>query len=48
MHDTIHIRPARPQDASTIAHIQVDGYRSAYAGIFAQDYMVAAPGWGSP
>jgi len=39
MADTIHVRPARPEDAAAIARIQVDSYRSAYAGIFPQDYL---------
>ncbi|MCX6070607.1 MAG: hypothetical protein NTU91_07070 [Chloroflexi bacterium] len=39
MTDAIHIRPVYPQDAATIARIQVDGYRSAYAGILPQDYL---------
>jgi hypothetical protein len=37
MADAIHIRPARLEDAAAMARIQVDSYRSAYAGILPQD-----------
>lgn len=33
------IRPARPEDCASIAHIQVDSYRTAYFGIFPQEYL---------
>ena len=39
MADAIHIRPARREDAAALARIQVDSYRSAYAGIFPQEYL---------
>ena len=39
MADAIHVRPARREDAAALARIQVDSYRSAYAGIFPQDYL---------
>ncbi len=39
MADAIHIRPPRREDAAALARIQVDSYRSAYAGIFPQDYL---------
>jgi ribosomal protein S18 acetylase RimI-like enzyme len=33
------IRPADLQDCPTLAHLQVDSYRSAYAGILPQEYL---------
>jgi hypothetical protein len=48
MAETLLIRLARLDDAPAIARLQVDSYRSAYAGIFPQDCMAAAPGWASP
>lgn len=39
MSENIQIRPACLEDAAAIARLQVDSYRSAYAGIFPQDYL---------
>lgn len=39
MTEVVQIRPARREDASAIARLQVDSYRSAYAGIFPQAYL---------
>lgn len=33
------IRPAALEDAESLAHVQVDSYRSAYAGILPDDYL---------
>jgi ribosomal protein S18 acetylase RimI-like enzyme len=33
------IRPARLADSAALAHIQVDNYQTAYAGILPQDYL---------
>ena len=33
------IRDARTEDAAALAHIQVDSYRTAYAGILPADYL---------
>ena len=33
------IRPARLDDAAALSHLQVDSYRSAYAGLLPQDYL---------
>ena len=35
----IHIRPATPEDAASIARVHVDSWRSAYAGIVPADYL---------
>jgi ribosomal protein S18 acetylase RimI-like enzyme len=37
--DALHIRPARLEDAPALARLQVDSYRSAYAGILPQDFL---------
>ena len=37
--DVLRIRPARIGDAARIARLQVDSYRSAYAGILPQDHL---------
>lgn len=39
MTDAVRIRPAQLEDAAAIARLQVDSYRTAYAGIFPQDYL---------
>lgn len=39
MTEAIRIRPARLEDAPDLARIQVDSYRSAYAGILPEDYL---------
>lgn len=35
----MHIRHAAVEDSAALAHIQVDSYRSAYAGILPDDYL---------
>jgi ribosomal protein S18 acetylase RimI-like enzyme len=35
----VHIRLARVEDSAGLAHVQVDSYRTAYAGIMPQDYL---------
>jgi len=36
---TIHIRPANAADAPAIARVNVDSWRSTYAGIVAEDFL---------
>jgi ribosomal protein S18 acetylase RimI-like enzyme len=38
--DAITIRPARPDDASRIARLDVETWRAAYAGILATQFLV--------
>lgn len=35
----MNIRPATPHDAAALAHIQVDSYRTAYAGLMPPEYL---------
>jgi ribosomal protein S18 acetylase RimI-like enzyme len=35
----MNIRPATAHDAAALAHIQVHGYRTAYAGLMPADYL---------
>lgn len=35
----LHIRPAKLEDCAGLAHVQVDSYRRAYAGILPQEYL---------
>lgn len=35
----MHIRKARPEDSANIARVQVDSYRTAYAGILPPAYL---------
>ncbi|MFN2283450.1 MAG: GNAT family N-acetyltransferase, partial [Anaerolineae bacterium] len=35
----MNIRRAKFEDSAGIAHVQVDSYRTAYAGIFPQAYL---------
>ncbi len=37
--EKVHIRPARDADRPTIAALQADSWRSAYAGILPADYL---------
>lgn len=37
----VHIRPAVKADSAWLAHIQVDSYRAAYAGILPEEYLAA-------
>jgi len=36
---SVNIREANPGDCASIAHVQVDSYRNAYAGILPQEYL---------
>src|SRR5579862_7040106 len=38
--DAITIRPARPADAGAIARLDVDTWRTTYAGVLSTDYLV--------
>jgi len=38
---TATIRPARPRDAAAIAKVHVETWRTAYAGLLPDDYLVA-------
>jgi len=35
----MHIRPATPDDAPRIAHVQVEGWRTTYRGIVADEFL---------
>ncbi len=35
----MEIRPARVEDSEGLAHVQVDSYRTAYAGLLPQDFL---------
>ena len=40
----IEVREAVPEDSPGIARVQVDSYRTAYAGLFPEPYLAQLPG----